>query len=474
MLKIIFKSTWKSAFVAAAASALAIVLAQGADGLPEKWTGLAELLRILAWVAVLGNAVFVFWVTSRLAVPIRNLVDQARARGLAEDEVERPSVPSLRPHMDELGEMVDICNRITRALPVVQARQLFPEIVCSSRAMLQVLTVIERAAHTGTTVLIHGESGTGKELVARSIHRHSDRHERPFMPINCAAIPATLLESELFGHEKGAFTGAVQRRLGRFEAAEGGTVFLDEIGEMPLDMQAKLLRVLQERVVTPVGGNRTVPVDVRMVAATNRNLESMVEAGTFRQDLFFRLSVLPVRLPPLRERREEIPVLVQAFLRRFSDQEIRVSPEAMRFLIAHSWPGNVRELENAIEAALVLAEDIIRPEHLSPRIAPDPRALPPCPPGLDDPRALPAEALAEAPLPPVDPPVPVQLEQGTSIDDAVAAFERRMLIDALTQAAGVQVEAARLLGIKERSLWHRIKKHSIDPEPFRRRGNHAD
>jgi len=245
---------------------------------------------------------------------------------------------------------------------------------------------------------------------------------------------------------------------------------------MPPDMQAKLLRVLQERVVTPVGGNRTVPVDVRMVAATNRNLEAMVEAGTFRQDLYFRLSVLPVRLPPLRERREEIPVLVQAFLRRFCDREVRVTPEAMRFLIAHRWPGNVRELENAIEAALVLAEDTIRPEHLSPRIAPDPRATPPLPPGvgMDAIGTVPAERSAElAPAADDDVPAAFQLENGASIDDAVAAFERRMLLDALTRTGGGQVEAAQLLGIKERSLWHRVKKYGIDLAPFRQSGTPA-
>jgi len=470
MLKIVLKSTWKTAFVAAAASALALVLAQGADQLPKSWGGLAESLRLLAWLAVLGNAAFVFWVTYRLTLPMHNLVDQARAKGLVPGESDRPATGGLRPSDDELGEMVDVCNRISRALPVVQARQLFPEIICSSRAMLQVLTVVERAARTNTTVLIHGESGTGKELVARSIHRHSDRQSRPFVPINCAAIPGTLLESELFGHEKGAFTGASQSRQGRFEAAEGGTILLDEIGEMPLDMQVKLLRVLQERVVTPVGGNRVVSVDVRVVAATNRNLETMVEAGTFRQDLYFRLSVLPLRIPPLRERCEEIPVLVQAFLRCFADRQVRVTPEAMRFLIAHRWPGNVRELENAIEAALVLADDLIRPEHLSPRIAPDPAAPPPLPPGgdLDGPAVDLGEALDPAPG---DPAPPLALADGTSVDDAVAAFERHLLHDALARAGGVQVEAARLLGIKERSLWHRVKKYGIDTEQFRQVGS---
>ncbi|MDX9980755.1 MAG: sigma 54-interacting transcriptional regulator [Lentisphaeria bacterium] len=468
MLKFVLKSTWKTAFVAAAASALILLLVQAADHLPGKWGTLAETLRGFAWLAVLGNAVFVFWMVHRLAAPMRNLVDQARAKGLAPEPGTDAPFSTLRPHTDELGEMADICQRITHALPVLEARQLFPEIVCGSRAMLQVLTVIERVARTDTTVLVQGESGTGKELVARSIHRRSARQNRPFVPINCAAIPASLLESELFGHEKGAFTGALQRRIGRFEIAEGGTVFLDEIGEMPLDMQAKLLRVLQERTVTPVGGNRTVPVDVRIVAATNRNLDTMVAAGTFRQDLFFRLSVLPLRLPPLRERPGDIPILVHAFLHRLARPDTRVSPEAMRFLAAHPWPGNVRELENAIEAALVIAEDTIRPEHLPPRIAPDPRQPPPFPAAMEPatPDFPPPAAETAAPVP------DIHFQEGSaSLDDTLAAIERKYLIDALEKANGVQVEAARILGIKERSLWHRIKKYNLDPSIFRHPGN---
>jgi transcriptional regulator with GAF, ATPase, and Fis domain len=329
--------------------------------------------------------------------------------------------------------------------------------------------VVERAARATATVLIQGESGTGKELVARNIHRHSGRREHPFVPINCAAIPATLLESELFGHEKGAFTGATQGRIGRIEAAEGGTLFLDEIGEMPMDMQAKLLRVLQERVVTPVGGNRTVHVDVRIISATNRNLLTMVNEGAFRQDLYYRLNVLPIRLPPLRERPEEIPVLVRAFLRRFAEAPTRITPEAMRFLYAYEWPGNVRELENAIEAALVLAEETIRPEHLPPHVAPDPAN----PPVLDTRVGLPEpQDLVSGPVSPPEaagetPSQATEEEPEVSLDDALTAFERHRIVDALSRVDGVQVEAARLLGIKERSLWHRIKKYNIDVSLFR-------
>jgi transcriptional regulator with GAF, ATPase, and Fis domain len=464
------KSMWTAAFIVGAASVLILLLVHGASHLPTGWQGVAELLRSLAWVIVLGNAGFVFWTIHRMTVPVRNLLDQARARGLTPDTADEPAVARRRPHEDELETMADVCNRLTQVLPAVQARQLFPEIVCSSQAMLQVLTVLERAARATATVLIQGESGTGKELVARNIHRHSDRREHPFVPINCAAIPATLLESELFGHEKGAFTGASQARIGRIEAAEGGTLFLDEIGEMPMDMQAKLLRVLQERVVTPVGGNRSVPVDVRVISATNRNLQTMVKEGTFRQDLYYRLNVLPIRLPPLRERPEEIPVLVRAFLRRFADQPAKITPEAMRFLYAYQWPGNVRELENAIEAALVLAEDTIRPEHLPPHVAPDPQTPPVLDTEAEHPRP---QTVSSGPLPADAEPIvddgeqPQDEQSEASLDDALTAFERHRIVDALTRADGVQVEAARLLGIKERSLWHRIKKYNIDVSLFR-------
>jgi len=214
-------------------------------------------------------------------------------------------------------------------------------------------------AATNTNVLVTGETGTGKELVARAIHEGSPRRERLLVKVNCAAISAGLVESELFGHEKGAFTGALQRRRGRFELAHGGTLFLDEIGELPLETQVKLLRVLQEREFERVGGSQTIHVDVRVVAATNRNLPEMVAAGRFREDLYYRLAVFPVSLPPLRERADDIPLLVHSFLRRFARQAGKriddVTPEAMRRLTTYRWPGNVRELQNVIERAVILS-----------------------------------------------------------------------------------------------------------------------
>jgi len=234
-------------------------------------------------------------------------------------------------------------------------------IVGSSPAMQGLFKLIGRVAPSNATVLINGESGTGKELVARAIHFHSPRLGKPFVALNCAAIPRDLLESELFGHEKGAFTGATERKAGKFEQARGGTLFLDEIGDMPLELQAKLLRVLQEREVTRTGGSQTIPVDVRIVAATNQNLEDKVEAGQFREDLFYRLNVVPVSLPPLRERREDIPLLVNFFLGK-AREEMKVattgcSKKALELLQRHDWPGNVRELENSIMRAALLSPD---------------------------------------------------------------------------------------------------------------------
>lgn len=249
-------------------------------------------------------------------------------------------------------------------------------LIGNSPAMRRVLDTIEQVAQASTTVLILGESGTGKELVARAIHRKSRRSRGPFIAINCAAIPVTLLESELFGHERGAFTGAFSRREGRFKIADGGTLFLDEVAELDPMVQAKLLRVLQEGEFERLGGTQTIRTDVRVIASTNKNLQEMVRSGKFREDLYYRLNVISISLPPLRERREDIPLLVQHFLARFAARnrkDVRVvSREAMELMMAHDWPGNVRELENTIEHAVVLCRgDTIRVEDLPELIASD-------------------------------------------------------------------------------------------------------
>jgi DNA-binding NtrC family response regulator len=242
----------------------------------------------------------------------------------------------------------------------IDRTSMFEEIVGSSKPMSQVLKEVEKVAPSDSTVLILGETGTGKELIARALHRRSKRATRPFVRVNCAAIPESLVASELFGHEKGAFTGALQRRVGRFEAADGGTLFLDEVGELPMDTQIALLRVLQEREFERVGSNRPISIDVRIIAATNRDLAAAVAAGTFRQDLFYRLNVFPIAIPPLRERADDIPVLLEYFVARFaknSGKNIRhISKDTLRMMREYSWPGNIRELQNVVERAVILTE----------------------------------------------------------------------------------------------------------------------
>jgi formate hydrogenlyase transcriptional activator len=242
----------------------------------------------------------------------------------------------------------------------IDRSSMFEEIVASSKPMRQVLKQVEKVAATDSTVLILGETGTGKELIARALHRRSKRANRSFIRVNCAAIPESLIASELFGHEKGAFTGALQRRVGRFEAADGGTLFLDEIGDLPMETQIALLRVLQEREFERVGSNHPISVDVRVIAATNRDLPAAVAAGTFRQDLFYRLNVFPIAVPPLRERTEDIPLLVEYFVGRFAKEagkNIRhIAKQTLEQLRGYHWPGNIRELQNVVERAVILSE----------------------------------------------------------------------------------------------------------------------
>ncbi len=298
-----------------------------------------------------------------------------------------------------------------------------------SAALREVKRITDRIAATPATVLITGESGTGKELVARRLHLKSERHQAPFIKINCAAIPESLLESELFGHEKGAFTGAAARKPGRFELAHHGTLFLDEIGEMPLSSQPKLLRAIQEGRFYRVGGTRTISVDVRLVAATNRDLKAEVQAGRFREDLYYRLNVVPVRLPALRERLEDLPVLVDCFAARFAarfDRPLQsFHPDALRALQAHSWPGNIRELENAIERALLLAEgDVVMCSDLPP------------------------ECRAHAPSGPAPAGGPLK----ERIRSATRELERSAILEALDQTGGNVTRAAAELGLSRRGL----------------------
>ena len=337
--------------------------------------------------------------------------------------------------VDKIQQFTNVFDQVTSVLSRIDARHFFPGIIGESLAMRGLLSLIKKVSPTDSTVLILGESGTGKELVAASIHDNSEREDKPFIKLNCAAIPEDLLESELFGHEKGAFTGAVNFKPGKFDMANGGTIFLDEIGDMPPNLQSKILRILQEQEFYRIGGNRTIKVDVRIIASTNKNLEKMVREGTFREDLFYRLNVFTLHLPPLRERKEDIPLLVDYLLQN-APKKVAIPSMALQMLVAFSWPGNIRELKNTIESASVIAENgTIEPAHLPAKIA-----------GTFDQNQK----------------MSVKITANISLDERLREIEKNMIIDALKKTGGVQVRATELLGINQRSLWHRIKKHGID------------
>lgn len=337
--------------------------------------------------------------------------------------------------IDRIQQFSNVFDQVTSVLSRMDARHFFPSIIGESMAMRGLLSLIRKVSPTDSTVLVLGESGTGKELVATSIHENSQRKTKPFIKLNCAAIPAELLESELFGHEKGAFTGATKFKPGKFDMADGGTIFLDEIGDMPLNLQAKILRVLQEQEFYRVGGSRTIKVDVRIIASTNKNLERMVREGTFREDLFYRLNVFTLHLPPLRERKEDIPLLVDHFLQNVA-KKVDISSVALQMLVAFSWPGNIRELQNIIESAAVIAEN-----------------------GYIEPAQLPGKITAAFNS---SSPMDLKLPVNIPLDERLREIEKSMILEALRKTGGVQVRATELLGINQRSLWHRIKKLNID------------
>ena len=314
--------------------------------------------------------------------------------------------------------------------------------VGTSQPMQAVYELIQRVGPSKASVLITGETGTGKELAARAVHHASPRRDKLFVPINCAAIPADILESELFGYEKGAFTGAVRERVGKFELADGGTIFLDELTEMPMALQAKLLRVLQENTIERLGGNRVINLDLRVIAATNRDPLESVRAGTLREDLYYRVNVVSIALPPLRERTEDIAGLVEHFIAKHghSTADTRLTPRALERLRAYDWPGNVRELENMVERALILSGGGLLDE---PHFLLNPRATESRPTP-----SAPAADGAKAPPP---------------LTQAVEDLEARLIDEALAQADGNKAKAAALLDISERTLWYKLKKYRPDP-----------
>jgi two-component system, NtrC family, response regulator PilR len=364
---------------------------------------------------------------------------EAMRRG-AYDFVTKPfATTELRALVHKALEKRAIVSENER-LKAQLGRERGRDLLGHSEPMRRIFDLLQRISGARTTVLVTGESGTGKERIARAIHESSDRRDRPFLVVNCGAIPEALMEAELFGHERGAFTGAVASRLGIFREADGGTVLLDEIAELPLPLQVKLLRVLQERKVRAVGASTEVSIDVRVLAATNRNVEDDVRTGRFRQDLYYRLNVIRIEVPPLRDRREDIRPLAEHFLARCSAEQNKdlrgFSPDAVRALEAYGFPGNVRELENVTERAVALAT--------GPTI------------GLGD---LPREISGAAAQP--TPALITLPEEGCNLDDVLGEVERRFLIEALDRSGGVRTQAAKLLGVSLRSLRYRLQKQAL-------------
>ncbi len=349
------------------------------------------------------------------------------------------------------GQLAETASELSQIREEISSQSLrktkydYKQIVGAGRAMRDVFTLLDKYTDAEDPVLVLGESGTGKELVARAIHAHSRRGKKPFVSENCAALPEALLESELFGYVRGAFTGATGNKKGLLETASGGVLFLDEVGDMPLDLQKKLLRVLQEGEVRPLGSQDLVKVDVRLICATNRNLEAMVREGDFREDLYYRLAVLPIRLPPLRDRKEDIAPLVRRFLddlQRETGTRVRISADAMERLNEYGWPGNVRELQNEIRRASILCDGIVLESHLSQHVREGRRG-----PGMD---------LADDGL--------VPAERGTTLPEMVRGLETREIQKAFARASGNKSRAAELLGLSRFALQRKLDKYALDAE----------
>lgn len=373
------------------------------------------------------------------------------------------SLESLRIYLRQLADLLKDVMDVPKCESVAFAKNnsltnkqfkkkcSFKGLIGNSRPMQKVLDMIERIADADTTILIMGESGTGKELVARIIHANSRRSQGPFVPLNCAAIPKDLLESELFGHEKGAFTGALNTRIGRFELAHGGTLFLDEIAELEPSLQVKLLRVLQEREFERVGGIKTIKTDVRILAATNKDLEKAIRENRFREDLYYRLNVIPISIPPLRERPDDIPLLVDYFNRKYTSKRGReplaFSSDAMTCLAKFHWPGNVRELENLIERLVILtSESSVTASDLPEKFSHHARSPEQRPPDRSE-----AHDFA----------IP---EMGIDINAMLGSMEKNLIVKALQKTGGVKNRAAKLLGLNRTTLIEKMKKMGIDPQ----------
>jgi len=364
---------------------------------------------------------------------------EAMKRG-AYDYISKPfDVEELKVVVQKALEKAELVDENLFLRRELEEKYRFSNIIGRSRPMQEIFALIERVSRTSSTVLVEGESGTGKELIARAIHYESNRATHRFLSVNCGALPEDLLESELFGHERGSFTGAVREKKGLFREAHGGTLFLDEISEMSPAMQVKLLRALQEKKVRRVGGNEEEPVDVRIIAATNRDLKEQTETGLFREDLFYRINVIPIRLPPLRRRREDIPLLVDFFIKKYSEsmsiEQKKISVEAMRTLESYYWPGNVRELENVIERALALSTA----EAMT----------------SDD---LPIHLMQPQPSPGDETVLP---DNGLQLEPYLDDVRRQLMSQALERCSGTQTQAAELLGMTFRSFRYYAKKMGL-------------
>ena len=362
---------------------------------------------------------------------------QAMKEGAADYLTKPIDLDELLLLIEKVLEKILLQRENTELKEKLRERYRFDQIVYGSGTMEEVMNLTGRVAKSETTVLIRGESGTGKELIANAIHYGSSRADRPFIKVNCTALPENLLESELFGHERGAFTGAIQRRIGRFEQAHTGSIFLDEIGDLSSSLQMKLLRFLQEKEFERVGSNQTIKADVRVMAATNRDLEEGIRRGTFREDLYYRLNVIAIFIPPLRERREDIPPLIDHFLQKYSEKNRRalskISKEARDLLLHYDYPGNVRELENVIERSLVISRgDIITTRDLPFQVR---------------------EGVQEAKIGPES--------KEASLNARLSGMERDLIMKALDEYGGVQTKAAQSLGISERVLRYKMKKYRL-------------
>ena len=399
---------------------------------------------------------------SREQTFLMSLADQAgvaihNARSMAQLNSQQAELQQALDRVDQLNgalqgqlqertaELLEVRENLSAQHVGLRTKYNYQQIVGTGRAMRAVFALLDKYIDTDDPVLVTGESGTGKELVARAIYTQSRRKGKSFISENCAALPEALLESELFGYQKGAFTGAIANKKGLFEAASGGVLFLDEVGDMSRELQKKLLRVLQDGEVRPLGARETLKVDVRLITATNRNLEEMVREGAFREDLYYRISVLPVRLPPLRERREDLPHLVKRFLadlQHSTNNRVRLSPDAMDKLVAYSWPGNVRELQNELRRASILSDGIILEAHLSEQVR-------------SGKSSTQVGLLADGSVP---------AERNTTLPDMVAQLEQHEIKKAWDKAEGNKSRAAEMLGLSRFALQRKLEKYGMDPD----------